>query len=80
LIEQCPVNLECRVEHILDLGSHALIVGKIEETHVSESCLTNGRPDAAKINPLILGGSGNYHSLGNIVAKAFSIGKGIVPE
>ena len=35
LIEQCPINLECRVVHILDLGSHSLIVGRIEETHIS---------------------------------------------
>ena len=27
LIEQCPINLECRVVHILDLGSHSLFVG-----------------------------------------------------
>ena len=28
LIEQCPVNLECKVVHILDLGSHSLVVGR----------------------------------------------------
>jgi len=44
LIEQCPVNLECTVVHILDLGSHSLIVGRIEETHISQSCLSNGEP------------------------------------
>ena len=28
LIEQCPVNLECKVVHTLSLGSHVLIVGQ----------------------------------------------------
>jgi len=53
MIEQCPVNLECRVEHMLDLGSHVLVVGKIEETHVTGNCLTGGNPDVKKIRPLI---------------------------
>ena len=52
LIEQCPVNLECKVVHVLDLGTHALVIGKIEEVHISEECMTNGQPDIAKINPL----------------------------
>ena len=49
LIEQCPVNLECEVMHVLDLGSHSLVVGRIEESHISERCLTNGQPDVNKI-------------------------------
>ena len=51
LIEQCPVNLECKVEHILDLGSHVLFIGRVEETHVSEICLTDAKPDVNKIKP-----------------------------
>jgi len=48
LIKQCPVNHECRVVHVLNLGSHSLFIGKIEETYVSESCLTDGKPDKCK--------------------------------
>ena len=43
LIGQCPVNLECRVVQILNLGSHSLVIGRIEETYVSEECLTDGQ-------------------------------------
>ncbi len=77
LIEQCPINLECKVVHILDLGSHSLIVGRIEETHISGSCLTDGKPDANKIKPLTYTTSpaDQYLALGEVVAKAFSIGK-----
>src|SRR5512136_2809405 len=32
LIEQCPVNLECSVVQILNVGSHSLVLGRIEET------------------------------------------------
>ena len=78
LIEQCPVNLECKVVHILDLGSHSLIIGKIEETHVSQDCLTEGSPDVDKIRPFIFTESpatSYYQAFGAVIAKAFSIGK-----
>ncbi len=80
LVEQYPINLECRVVHILDLGSHALVIGIIEETHISENCLTDGKPDVNKIKPLIYttGPTGEYQALGEVIAKAYSIGKELI--
>ena len=77
LIEQCPVNLECKVVHILDLGSNSLIVGRIEETHISESCLTDGKPDVNKIKPFIYTAdpARQYQAFGEVIGKAFSIGR-----
>ena len=77
LIEQCPVNLECKVVHILDLGSHSLIIGKVEETHISDNCLTNGKPDVSKVKPLIYARdpARQYLDFGKVIAKAYSIGK-----
>jgi len=77
LIEQCPINLECEVAHILDLGSHSFVIGRIEETHVSDSCLTDGKPDVNKIKPFIYttAPASQYQSFGEVIAKAFSIGK-----
>ena len=77
LIEQCPVNLECKVVHILDLGSHSLFVGSIEEIHVSESSLTDGEPDVDKIRPLIYSQdpARQYQAFGQVMAKAYSIGR-----
>jgi flavin reductase (DIM6/NTAB) family NADH-FMN oxidoreductase RutF len=77
LIEQCPVNLECKVVHILDLGSHSLVIGRIEETHITEDCLTDGKPDVNKIKPFVYTTSParQYQAFGNVIAKAFSIGE-----
>jgi len=76
LVASCPVNLECRLRHTLDLGAHTLVIGEIIQTHVNESCLTDGQADAAKVDPLVYSpGTGNYHQLGEVVGKAFSIGK-----
>jgi flavin reductase (DIM6/NTAB) family NADH-FMN oxidoreductase RutF len=76
LIEQCPVNHECQVLHMLDVGSHILIVGRIEETYVSEGCLTDGKPDVDKIKPFsfVPRPEGKYQALGEIIGTAFSIG------
>ena len=76
LIDQCPVNLDCRVVHILDLGSHALIVGRVEETYVADECLTEGKPDVEKIKPLVFS-AGQYRALGEVIAKAFAAGQKI---
>lgn len=77
LIEQCPVNLECKVLHILDLGSHSLVIGRIEETHISDSCLTNGKPDVSKIRPFtyVTSPDYQYQDFGKVIAKAYTVGK-----
>jgi flavin reductase (DIM6/NTAB) family NADH-FMN oxidoreductase RutF len=76
MVGECPVSLECKVLHVLDLKSHRLIVGEIIECYVRSDCITGGQPDAAKINPLVyVTGSQQYCRLGEIVGRAFSIGK-----
>ena len=76
LIRQCPVNLECHVEHTLDLGMHHLFIGRVEDTHVTEECLTDGRPDVDKIDPFLFvpGAGSRYQAFGDVIGKAFRIG------
>lgn len=75
MIEQCPLNLECKVVQILNLGSHSFVIGQVEGTYVTESCLTDGKPNANKIKPIIFNlESAEYIAFGEVVAKAFSIG------
>jgi len=76
MIEQCPINLECSVQHSLKLGSHVLYVGRIEEVHASSDCLTDGRLDRDKAKPLAYTGdlSEAYHTMGEFQGKAFSVG------
>lgn len=76
LIGECPVNVECRVVHLLHLGSHTLVIGQIEEVHVSEECTSDGAPDPRKIDPLmyITGPDKSYFKLGEAVGPAFKTG------
>ena len=76
LIEECPVNLECKVIHTLDLGSHILVLGEIVETYISDSCLSEGKPDPEKIDPLIYTPDAQrYQRLGEVIGRAFHMGK-----
>ena len=75
MIEQCPLNLECKVVQILNLGSHSFVIGQVEGSYVSEGCLTDGKPDVNQIKPMIFNlESAEYVAFGEVVAKAFSIG------
>lgn len=77
LIEQCPINLECKVVHVLKLDSHSLIIGRVEETYISDECLTNGEPDIDKIRPMIytVEPDCRYVACGKTIGTAFSIGR-----
>jgi flavin reductase (DIM6/NTAB) family NADH-FMN oxidoreductase RutF len=51
LIQECPVNLECVVKEILELGSHNLFIAEIVATHVDSEYLDkSGKPDVGKMN------------------------------
>jgi flavin reductase (DIM6/NTAB) family NADH-FMN oxidoreductase RutF len=79
LIEQCPVNLECEVTHVLNLGAHALVVGKIVQTHVTEDCLTGDQPDIMKIKPFVYsrGPAARYNAVGAVLGQAYDVGKAL---
>jgi flavin reductase (DIM6/NTAB) family NADH-FMN oxidoreductase RutF len=79
MIEQCPVSLECKVVQILNLGSHEMVIGQVEETYVTDTCLTSGEPDVDKIQPLLssMGTVPEYRSFGKAIGTCFSVGKEI---
>ena len=79
LIEQCPLNHECKVVHILNLGIHSFVIGEIKGTYISDDCLTDGKPDVKKIRPIIFNLElAEYSAMGEVFAKAFSIGRELV--
>lgn len=78
LIEQCPVNMECKLMGMLNLGSHMMVIGEVTECHVNQDCMVDGKPDAKKINAMVFDAEqGLYLAFGDVVAKARSAGKQI---
>lgn len=69
-IAECPVNIECRVEHVIRLGSHDLFIAEILGVHIDEGFLAEGgrRPDYSKIRPLCYCPE-KYFALGDELAK-----------
>lgn len=54
LINECPINLECQVRHIIELGSHDLFIADIVATYADEEYLDKyDRPDIKRFKPLI---------------------------
>ena len=78
LIKECPVNLECRVQQVIPLGSHDLFLGEVVAAHVdTEIQDEKGRIDMAKAKFFTFGaGAAEYWSLGEkIGGYGFTKGK-----
>jgi flavin reductase (DIM6/NTAB) family NADH-FMN oxidoreductase RutF len=81
MIEQCPMSLECKVVHVLNLGTHAFVIGEVKSSYIRDDCLKDGKPDVEKIRPMVFNlEESSYSAIGNVVAKAFSIGREFKPK
>lgn len=80
MIQECPVNMECKLIQILEFGKNEIFIGEIVGAYAEERYLTDGSPDMKKISPLIYSVGDNYWKVGEYLAKAFSIGKGFKSE
>ena len=74
LIEECPVNIECKLFKSVDCGSHLLYIGEVMEIHVDKACATDGKPDTEKLDPIMYAQAA-YWKVGKPIDKAFSAGK-----
>ncbi|KAA0129012.1 flavin reductase family protein [Chryseobacterium sp. SN22] len=69
LIEECPVNFECKVLEVKSLGNQGgagnLVICEVQKIHVRENYLDeNGNPDQAKLDMVARLGS-NWYSRNN---------------
>lgn len=62
LIEQSPINLECKVFEELDLGSHTMFLADIVAVDVDESIMVDGKIDFEKAE-LIAYQHGEYYTI-----------------
>jgi len=64
LIKESPVNIECQVEQVIELGSHDLFIARVVAVDVDEKVIDEkGRLDLGKAH-LIAYAHGSYYSLG----------------
>ena len=72
IINEYPLTLECKVVSWGD----GILVGEVVNQSASESILTDGKIDLAKLQPIVFDAAGMcYRSLGEVVGKAWDAGK-----
>jgi len=80
MIAECPVNLECSLDKVIDNGSHEMFVGDIVSTFTEEKYLSAGAVDTKKVNPFMLSLNDRiYYGLGEQKGKAWETGKKYKP-
>lgn len=54
VIAECPVCIECKVRHVLNLGSHDLFLGEIVNIQIESDCVDEkGRVIMDRVKPFI---------------------------
>ena len=76
IIKESPVNIECKVTEIKELGSHDMFLAQVVAVNVDEEYIDeNGRFDLEKCG-LIAYSHGEYFKLGQKIGKfGFSVKK-----
>lgn len=75
LINEAPVNIECKVTQVIPLGTHDLFLAEVVAVHANEK-LFNHKTDALELQRanLVSYSHGHYYDLGKIIGKfGFSV-------
>lgn len=76
MIEECPVSLECKLIHTIELGLHTQFIGEIVDIKADPEILDDDVPDLKKLQPFLYAPAARvYFALGEQVAKAHVVGR-----
>jgi len=67
MIDECPINLECKIKEIVNVGAHDLFIAEVLAVHIDDGMLDDrGRFDATKANLFVyLPLNGQYWAVGD---------------
>lgn len=75
---ECPLCLDCRLVQETQFPTNTMFIGEIVGAYADEACLSNGKPDIKKIDPLLLTMPDNlYWTVGEKAGDAWKAGKGL---
>jgi len=79
MIEECPVNLECRVVDTHRYGRYEMWVAEVAETYIDEGIAPEkGKwPTLDEVNPLVYTPDGTYWDTGKRIGKGYEAGKAL---
>ena len=76
-VDLVPVNMECKVKQVLELGSHDLFLAEILAVHVDSSLLDEKKRLQLEKAKLLAYSHGQYFGLGKVLGSfGFSVRKG----
>jgi flavin reductase (DIM6/NTAB) family NADH-FMN oxidoreductase RutF len=74
-IEEFPINIECKLKQMVELGLHTQFIGEIVDVKASEDALNDeGKTDINKIKPFVYTPDKHYFAIGDKLDRAFSVG------
>jgi flavin reductase (DIM6/NTAB) family NADH-FMN oxidoreductase RutF len=80
MIDECPLSMECKLIHVVDLPTNEVFVGEIMGAYANTDCCSDGKPDIKKMRPFTLTMPDNrYWEVGANAGKAWSIGANFKP-
>lgn len=64
LVKESPVNIECRVTEVRELGTHHMFLAEVVAVHADEAYMDEkGKFDLAKADPIVYS-HGTYYTIG----------------
>lgn len=67
LIKESPVNIECKVTEVKELGSHHMFLAEVQAVHVDSSYMTDSGKFELNQTGLIAYSHGSYLNLGEVI-------------
>jgi flavin reductase (DIM6/NTAB) family NADH-FMN oxidoreductase RutF len=81
-VEECPVNLECRVVERVHLDHRRIFIAEVLVAHVDESLLADGDPPRlaalTALDPILYGLDNRYYRIGKPIGMGYAEGQDIV--
>ena len=78
MVEECPINMECRLIQIIDFPRHEVFVGEVVEAYSDAQYLSQGKINLSKVQPILFSfHNKDYWKLDTSFAKAWDIGRQI---
>ena len=76
LIQECPLNIECRLSQRVDLPTNSFFIAEIVNIYCEDILMTDSKPDITKIKPFVLTMPDNrFWALSDCIGKAWHTGK-----
>lgn len=69
MIGESPVNIECKVKQVLELGSHHMFVAEVVAVHVDDTYLNEkNKFELSKARPMVYS-HGEYYGIGKLLGN-----------